>query len=212
MQYYVIPPEHNAEFVAAMERVLDVYEMPHDSEVPVVAMDEQPVQLFKETRTPIPATKNHARRVDYEYERAGVSSVFMFTAPLERWRRVSVRERRTKVDWAHEVKHLLEVDFPYAKKVILVCDNLNTHTAGAFYESFAPDVARSLVKRLEFVYTPKHGSWLNVSENDLSSLTVQCVRHRRFGTIEELRKEMESWSSVCNEKLKGIQWHFNVEE
>ena len=104
-----------------------------------------------------------------------LASVFMFTAPLEHWRRVSVRERRTKVDWAHEVKILLEEDFPTAKKVILVCDNLNTHTMGAFYEAFPPDVARSLVRRLEFVYTPKHGSWLNVSENDLSVLTAQCV-------------------------------------
>jgi len=212
VQYYVIPPEHNAEFVAAMEQVLEVYEMPHDPEVPVVAMDEQPVQLFKEVRASIPATRNHARRVDYEYERAGVASVFMFTSPLERWRRVSVRERRTKVDWAHEVKRLLEVDFPHARKVILVCDNLNTHTAGAFYEAFAADVARSLVKRLEIVYTPKHGSWLNVAENDLSSLTVQCVRHRRFGTIEELRREVAAWAAACNEKLKGIQWQFNVEK
>jgi len=212
VQYYVIPPEHNAEFVAAMEQVLEVYEMPHDPEVPVVAMDEQPVQLLKEIRRPIPARRCHAKRVDYEYERAGVASVFMFTSPLERWRRVSVRERRTKVDWAQEVKRLLEEDFPNAKKVILVGDNLNTHTPGAFYEAFEPAVARSLVRRLEFVYTPKHGSWLNVAENDLSSLTVQCVKHRRFGTIEELRKEVEAWATACNENLKGIQWHFNIEK
>ena len=116
------------------------------------------------------------------------------------------------MDWAHEVKRLLEEGFPHAKKVILVCDNLNTHTLGAFYEAFEPSVARSLVRRLEIVYTPKHGSWLNVAENDLSSLTVQCVAHRRFGTIEELRRAVESWAAACNEKLKGIQWHFNVEK
>jgi hypothetical protein len=120
----------------------------------------------------------------------------MFTAPLESWRRVSVRERRTKIDWTHEVKRLLEEDFPQAQKVILVCDNLNTHTKGAFYEAFAPEVARSLARRLEIVHTPKHGSWLNVAENDLSALTVQCVRHRRFGTVEELRKSVEAWQAA----------------
>ena len=110
------------------------------------------------------------------------------------------------------MKRLLEEDFPHAKKVILVCDNLNTHTLGAFYEAFAPEVARSLVRRLEIIPTPKHGSWLNVAENDLSSLTVQCVRHRRFGTVEELRRAVASWAAACNERLKGIQWHYNVEK
>jgi hypothetical protein len=212
VQYYVIPPERNAEFVAHMENVIATYKMPRNPDVPVIAMDEQPVQLFLEVRQPIPATRNHAKRVDYEYERAGVASVFMFTAPLESWRRVAVRERRTKIDWAHEVKILLEEDFPNAKKVILVCDNLNTHTIGAFYEAFEPDVARSLVERLEIVHTPKHGSWLNVSENDLSALTAQCVKHRRFATIEELRKEVEAWAASCNDKKKGIQWLFDIEK
>jgi hypothetical protein len=212
VQYYVIPPERNAEFVAHMENTIATYKMPRDPDVLVVAMDEQPVQLFKEIRQPIPATRNHAKRVDYEYERAGVASVFMFTAPLEGWRRVAVRERRTKIDWAHEVKILLEEDFPNAKKVILVCDNLNTHSIGAFYETFEPAVARSLVERLEIVHTPKHGSWLNVSENDLSALTAQCVEHRRFGTVQELRKEVEAWAASCNDKKKGIQWQFDIEK
>jgi hypothetical protein len=207
----VTPPKENGEFVAAMEHVLATYEMPRDPDVPVVCMDEQPVQLFNEVHPPIAATRNHARRVDYEYERAGVANIFMFSAPLEEWRRVSVRERKTKIDWAHEVKILLEEDFPDAKKVILVCDNLNTHTKGAFYEAFEPEVARSLVCRLEFVYTPKHGSWLNIAENELSSLTVQCVKHRRFGTIEELRKEVEAWAADRNQKQKGVQWHFKIE-
>jgi transposase len=211
VQHYVIPPDHNTEFVVAMENVLETYEQPRDPEVPVVAMDEQPVQLLKETRPPTAATKNHARQIDYEYERAGIVSLFMFTAPLEGWRRVSVRERRTQLDWAHEVQRLLEEDFPQAKKVILVCDNLNTHTRGAFYEVFPPEIARSLVTRLEFVYTPRHGSWLNVAENDLSALTIQCVRHRRFGTIEALRRAVESWMTERNEKKKGIQWQFTTE-
>jgi hypothetical protein len=211
VQYYVIPPKQNGEFVAHMENVLDLYEKPRDPDVPVVAMDEQPVQLLKEIYTPIAATINHARRPDFQYERAGVANIFMFTAPLEGWRRVAVRERKTKIDWAHEVKHLLEVDFPKAKKVKLVCDNLNTHTIGALYEAFDADVARSLVQRLEIVHTPKHGSWLNVAENDLSALTVQCVKHCRFGTIEELRKAVEAWAADANEKKKGVRWQFTTE-
>jgi hypothetical protein len=211
VQYWVIPPEQNGEFVAAMENVLETYHLPHDPEVPVVVMDEQPVQLFKETRTPIPATRHHAKRVDYEYERAGVANIFMFAHPLGGWRRASVREKKTKNDWAHEVRILLEENFPDAKKVILVCDNLNTHTRGAFYETFESDVARPLVKRLEFCHTPKHGSWLNIAENELSALTIQCVKGRRFATIEELRKEVMAWAKQCNTKQKGVQWQFNIE-
>ena len=202
----MIPPKHKGEFVAAMENVIETYELPHDPEVPVVAMDEQPQQLYQEVRQPIPATNNHARRPDYEYERAGVANIFMFTEPLGGWRRASVREYKTKIDWAHEVKILLEEDVPNAKKVILVCDNLNTHSLGAFYEAFPPDVARSLARRLEIVPTPKHGSWLNIAENELSALTAQCVKDRRFGTIEELRKEVAAWAEQCNTKQKGVHW------
>jgi len=212
VQYYVIPPKQNGEFVAGMETVLDLYEKPRDPDVPVVAMDEQSVQLLKEIRQAIAATPHHAKRVDYTYERAGVANIFMFTAPLECWRRAAVRERKTKIDWAHEVKTLLEEDFPKAKKVVLVCDNLNTHTIGALYEAFDADVARSLARRLEIVHTPKHGSWLNVAENDLSALTVQCVKHRRFGSAEELRKAVEAWAAEANEKQKGVKWQFTTEK
>src|SRR6266850_4068995 len=145
-------------------------------------MDEQPLQLLQETRMPIPATKEHPRRVDYEYERAGTASIFMFCEPLSRWRQVTVRERRTKIDWALEVAELLQTRYATAQKVILVCDNLNTHTNGAFYEAFEPETARAIVRRLEFRHTPKHGSWLNIAENELSSLTRQCLHGRRFGT------------------------------
>ena len=130
IQYWVIPPEADSEFVACMEEILDTYEEPYDSDFPVVCMDEQPVQLHKETRTPIPATRHHARRVDYEYERCGTASVFMFTEPLAGWREVTVRAQRTKVDWAIEMEALLTTRYRRAKKVILVCDNLNTHTKG----------------------------------------------------------------------------------
>ena len=148
--------------------MLDTYAQPYDSKRPVLCMDEQPVQLLNETRRPIPATKAHPRRVDYEYERAGTASIFMFCEPLSGWRQVAVRERRTKIDWATEVEELLRTRYAAADKVILVCDNLNTYTKGAFYEAFEPEKARTLVRRLEFRYTPKHGSWLNIAENELA--------------------------------------------
>ena len=158
IQYWVIPPEQNSEFVACMEDVLNVYCLPYDPDFPVLCMDEQPVQLLKETRNPIAATLNHSRRVDYEYERAGTASLFMFTEPLPGWREVHARPQRTKADWAIEMADLLEGRYADAKKVFLVCDNLNTHTKGAFYEVFAPQQACAYVEKIEFHYTPKHGS------------------------------------------------------
>ena len=146
-------------------------------------MDEQPVQLVKETRAPMAATKNRPRRVDYEYERAGTASVFLFSEPLAGWRQATARARRTKADWAVEVAGLLEGRYADCEKIALVCDNLNTHTKGAFYAVFEPTRARQLVRRIDFYYTPKHGSWLNIAENELSSLTRQCVRGRRIGDL-----------------------------
>ncbi len=136
LQYWVIPPEADAEFIASMEEILDTYEESYDADHPVLCMDEQPVQLHKDTRKPIPATRNHARRVDYEYERCGTACVFMFTEPLSGWRQATARPRRTKVDWALEMASLLDTRYKNSRKVILVCDNLNTHTKGAFYEAF----------------------------------------------------------------------------
>jgi hypothetical protein len=147
IQYWVIPPEADGEFIASMEEVLDTYEEPYDNEYPVLCMDEQPVQLHKEIRKPIPATRRHARRVDYEYERCGTASVFMFTEPLSGWREVRVRDQRTKVDWAREMERLLTTRYRSAKKVILICDNLNTHTKGAFYEAIPAEKARRLVRQ-----------------------------------------------------------------
>src|SRR5438105_4640341 len=170
---------------------------------------------FEETlhaRQPIEATKDHPRRVDYEYERAGTASVFMFAEPLSGWREVRAREQRTKVDWAWEMASLLRTRLRKAEKVILVCDNLNTHTMGAFYEAFAPAEARELVRRLDFRYTPKHGSWLNVAENELSSLYRQCLRDRRFGTIEELRDETKAWAQNSNERQRGVDWQFKIDD
>ena len=212
IEYWVIPPQADAEFVAHMEVVLDTYEQPYDSRYPVLNMDEQPIQLLKETRVPIAATKDHPRRVDYEYERAGTASIFLFCEALAGWRQVSVRERRTKVDWALEVAELLRTRYAKAEKVILVCDNLNTHTIGAFYEAFDPETARALVKRLEFRHTPKHGSWLNIAENELSAMTRQCVHGRRFATIEELRTETAAWHEYINDKQRGVDWQFRIED
>jgi hypothetical protein len=212
IQYWVIPPHTNSEFVAQMEDVLDVYSRPYDAAFPVVCMDEQPVQLLKETRMPIPASKTHARRVDYEYERAGTACVFMFAEPLSGWRHVSVRPQRTKADWALEVDTLLRMHYGKAQQVLLVCDNLNTHTKGAFYDVFSPEQARSILRRLAFCYTPKHGSWLNIAENELSCLTRQCLSRRRIPSLKMLRKETAAWVSTCNRKQRGVDWQFTIQD
>lgn len=210
LQYWVIPPDSNAEFVASMEDVLEVYEKPYDPAVPVLCMDEQPVQLVKEVRVPIAATKSHPKRVDYEYERAGMVNMFMFTEPLAGWREVAVRETRTKSDWAIEMAGLLEGRYANCKKVIVVCDNLNTHTKGAFYEVFQPERARSLARRVEFHQTPKHGSWLNIAENELSSMTRQCVAGRRIGTIQEMRDETTAWATDVTSAQRGVDWQMKI--
>lgn len=195
-----------------MEEVLETYEKPYDPSRPVVCMDEQPVQLVKETRQPIAATKNHPRRVDYEYERAGTACIFMFTEPLAGWRKAIARPRRTKVDWAIEMANLLEERYADCKQLILVSDNLNTHTKGAFYEAFEPAKARELVRRIEFRYTPKHGSWLNIAENELSSLTRQCIAGRRIGEIAELKDEIAAWSTDVNNMQRGVDWQLKIDE
>jgi hypothetical protein len=212
IQYWVIPPNADAEFVACMDDVLEVYSQPYDAAFPVVCMDEQPVQLTKETREPISATKEHPQRIDYEYERAGTACIFMFAEPLSGFRQVSARPQRTKVDWALEMEALLCARYADAEKVKLVCDNLNTHTRGAFYEAFEASKARELVSRIEFHYTPKHGSWLNIAENELSSMTRQCIGTRRMESIEMLRTETSAWADNSNEKQRGVDWQFTTEK
>lgn len=175
-------------------------------------MDEQPIQLLGETRAPIAATKNHPKRVDYEYERAGTASIFMFTEPLAGKREVSVRPHRTKVDWAVEMEELLRTQYANAEKIILVCDNLNTHTRGAFYEAFPAEKAREIVQKIEFHYTPKHGSWLNIAECELSAMTSQCVKNRRFDNIEFLKQEIQAWARKTNQIQKGVNWQFSIEK
>jgi hypothetical protein len=212
IEYWVIPPEADAEFVASMEDVLETYEQPYDAACPVICMDEQPVQLIKETRVPIAGTSAHPRRVDYEYERAGTASIFMFTEPLSGWREATARERKTKVDWALEVARLLEGRYANCERVILVSDNLNTHTKGALYEAFEPERARALVRRIQFCHTPKHGSWLNIAENELSSLTRQCLATRRMGDLATLQSEIAAWSSDVNHTQRGVDWHMKIDD
>jgi hypothetical protein len=207
----VIPPEEDSDFVAHMEDVLDVYRRPYDPQLPVVCMDEQPTQLIKETRSKVPAAPGRPERVDHEYERAGTAVNFMFTEPLAGWRKVNVRERKTKLDWAEEVRELLEVDYPNANKVVLVCDNLNTHTIGSFYEAFPPAQARRLARRLEIHYTPKHGSWLNIAEAELSVFTRQCL-DRRIPALAALRAEARHWYRERNATQKGVDWQFTTDD
>lgn len=212
IEYWVIPPESDAEFVANMEEVLETYAKPYDPAFPVLCMDEQPIQLLKETRDPLAATAKHAKRVDYEYERAGTANIFLFAEPLAGWREVAVRPTKTKFDWASEMARLLEGRYAKCQRVLLVCDNLNTHTKGAFYEAFEPERARQLVRRIEFCYTPKHGSWLNIAENELSSLSRQCVAGRRFGDLETLRAETSAWSVDVNDTQRGVDWQMKIDD
>ena len=212
IEYWVIPPEADAEFVANMEEVLEVYERPYDSDYPVICMDEQPVQLLKETRVPLQATRNHARRVDYEYERNGTASIFMFAEPLAGYRQATARPQRTKADWAQEVAHLLDTRYADCAWITLVMDNLNTHTKGAFYEIFPAEQARAYIQRIEFCYTPKHGSWLNIAECELSCMTSQCLRGRRIGELEILRSEIAAWSQKTTAKQRGVDWQFQVDD
>lgn len=212
LEYWVIPPQCNAEFVAHMENVLETYEKPYDESFPVLCMDEQPVQLVKESRQPLPETKEHPKRVDYEYERNGSASIFMFCEPLAGWRQATARKQRTKSDWAQEVATLLDGRYKHCEQVTLVCDNLNTHTIGAFYEVFEPDRARQYVRRIRFCYTPKHGSWLNIAENELSCMTRQCLGGRRIGDITELKREIAAWSDDVNQRQKGVDWQMKTDD
>ena len=206
----MIPPEADAEFAASREEVLATYQRPYDAERPVVCRDEQPVQLVNETREPVAATADRPRRVDYEYERAGTAAVFLFCEPLVGWREATARERRTKTDWAREVAGLLEGRYADCGRITLVLDNLNTHTKGAFYEAFEPSRARELVRRIDFCYTPKHGSWLNIAENELSAMTRQCLSGRRIGELGTLQAEIGAWSSDVNSRQRGVDWRMKI--
>jgi len=206
----VIPSGCLSEFVAQMEEILDLYMRPYDPRYPLVCMDERPLQLLKETHIPLPPAPGKPARVDYEYERNGTAVHFLFTEPLGGWRKAAVRERKTAVDWAEEMRTLLEEDYADAEKVITVMDNLNTHKTASLYEAFPAEEARRLASRLEIHYTPKHGSWLNIAECELSVLVRQCL-NRRLGDIETLRRESATWQRKRNAAQKSVEWRFTNE-
>jgi hypothetical protein len=201
----VIAPDANAAFVAAMEDVLEVYQRPHDPARPVVCLDETSKQLIAETRVPIAAKPGQPARVDYEYERNGTANLFMMFAPLEGWRQVKVTDRHAAIDYAHVLQELSDTLFPAAAKLVLVQDNLSTHKPASLYEAFLPAEARRLAERFEWHYTPKHGSWLDISE--LSVLSRQCL-DRRIPDKQTLTDEVAAWQNSRNKKNAKADWHF----
>jgi len=210
-QMWCIPPKANAAFVCAMEDILTLYKLPYDPDVPLICMDETSKQLTKEIRRGLDARPGKLECYDFEYERNGVRNLFMFYEPFGGWRHVSVTARRTKIDWAHEIKDLLCEHYPHARRVILVMDNLNTHTGASLYEAFPPDEARSLYDRLEIHYTPKHGSWLNIAEIELRVLIGQCLA-RRIPDAETLKCEVSRWKSERNAVGARVDWQFTTED
>jgi hypothetical protein len=194
-----------------MEDVLEVYHRPYNERKPVICMDEQPVQLLGEKREPIPMNEHHSKREDNEYVRKGTCSVFMFVEPLGGRRYVSASRQRTKKDWAREVKSIVTEEYLQADKVVLVMDNLNTHTISSLYEAFPAEEAFRIAQKLELHYTPKHGSWLNIAEIELSAMTSQCLG-RRIDTLEKLGGELGAWQLERNKKQKTVKWQFTAED
>lgn len=192
-----------------MEEVLDVYHRPHSPTHPLVCLDESSKQQVAELRQPLPAEPGQPARYDYEYERHGVSTLFMLFAPLEGWRHVKVTDRRTKVDWAYCIQDLLTVHFPEAETMTIVQDNLNTHHPSSLYEAFAPQEAKALLDRCEFHYTPKHGSWLNMAEIEFSALQRQCL-DRRIPDRETLQAEVTAWEQRRNDQAVKVHWRFTT--
>ena len=204
---WVIPPKHNSHFVAAMEKVLDVYKRAYDKAFPVVCMDESPKQLIRETRRSIAMKSGQNRKEDFEYERCGVVNIFLASEPLNAKRYVEVREHKTKTDWAKFIREIADVWYKSAKKITLVMDNLATHTPAALYETFEPKEAKRIIDRFEFVYTPKHGSWLNMAEIELNVLMNQCLK-RKIDNITTIEKEVKAWQNHRNNKNSKINWQF----
>jgi hypothetical protein len=192
-----------------MEDTLSVYERPYDPRRPMICMDEASKELHTDIRPPEPMTAGHARREDAEYGRNGTASIFLYCEPLTGWCHVEARDRRTRVDWAHTIRELLDVHYPTAERVVLVMDNLNTHTRGSLYETFPPAEAKRLADRLELHYTPKHGSWLNIAEIELSVLGRQCL-HRRLSDRDTLARELAAWEAAHNDRRAPVRWQFTT--
>lgn len=194
-----------------MEDVLDVYAQPHSDDEPLICMDEASKQLLRDVEEAIPLSPGQPRREDYHYERRGTQALFMFFDPVRGWRRVEACDSRTRVDWAEQIRHLLDIDYPLARKVKLVCDNLNTHSIASLYEAFPATEAHRLARRLEIHYTPRNGSWLNVAEIELSVLTRQCLQ-RRIGSPDELKRELSTWQEARNADQAAVTWRLTTGE
>jgi len=192
-----------------MEDVLEVYKLPYDAKRPLICMDEMPKQLLADKREPLSSQAGTPARQDYEYQRNGVADLFMLFEPLQGKRFVEVTEKRRKIEWATVMKQVSDVRYPQAEKIIVVLDNLNTHTPSAFYETFEPEEARRLVERFEFHFTPKHGSWLNMAEIELSALVRQCL-DRRLPDIQTLTDEVQSWQQQRNDEVVKVLWQFTT--
>ena len=195
-----------------MEDVIQIYLLPYDPQWPVVCFDEACKQLFGEVRPPQPPRPGRPARMDYEYEREGVCHQLLMCEPLRGWRHVKVTERRTRRDYAGCLRDLVDVYYPRATKIRLVQDNLNTHDGASLYEAFRPAEARRILDRIEFHYTPKHGSWLNIAENELSSLTRQCLKGRRLSDMESFRTETAAWHEASNARQRGVDWQFKIDD
>lgn len=194
-----------------MEDILEIYKRPHNPKRPVVCMDESSKQQIKEVRKPIKAQEGRAERYDTEYERNGVSNLFIFFDPLAGWREITVTDHRTAVDWAYQVRDLADVHYPDADRIILVMDNLNTHTGASLYKAFSPEEARRILEKLDIHYTPKHGSWLNMAEIELSILSRQCL-NCRIPDRETLKREIDAWAEKRNSFSSPMNWRFTTED
>ena len=223
-KYWCIPKGSDADFVMHMEDVIGVYKMAYNPRIPVICMDEKPIQLLDEIRERVLAKPlridpdtgvpkpGEAEKLDAEYVRCGTASIFMFTEPLGGWRHVVARERRTKGDFAYMMKFISDKYYPDAEKIVLIADNLNTHNSASFYEAFRPEHAYQLMQKYEFHYTPKHGSWLNIAESELSSLARQCLGNKRISSLSELNDHLAAWEVDRNTRQKGINWRFSAED
>mgnify|MGYP002798335526 CR=1 FL=1 len=205
--YWCIPPKKNAEFVANMEDILDIYEIPYNPDLPVVCMDE----CLGEKRTPLPMRPGDNQKINSEYVREGTCSIFVFVEPLRGWRRSSVRKTRTALDWAEEIKYLLTECYPEHQKIILVMDNLNTHVLGSLHKKYPAEETRGYARRLEIHYTPKHGSWLNIAEIELNVMTRQCLA-RRLDSISKVRHELKAWEKERSQECAKVIWHFTTSD
>lgn len=223
-KYWCIPKENDSAFVACMEDVLGLYQLSYNPEIPVLCMDEKPIQFLDETRKrinakplridadtnlPIPGTPE---KIDSEYVRCGHGSIFIFTEPLAGWRYTVARQTRTKGDFAFLLHQILEGRYSNAHKIILIVDNLNTHTKAAFYEAFPPNIAYKMARKFEFHYTPVHGSWLNIAECELSALSRECLGKQRINNIETLNEILEHWQLDRNTRQKGVNWQFTAHD